>query len=457
MAENDNLMDNIVSLSKRRGFIFPACEIYGGFANSYSYGPYGTELKNNVKKLWWQRFVHSREDIYGIDGPIILHPKVWEASGHTKGFNDALIDCKKCKDRFRADEIIEDQIKEDVEGKSNEEMTKIVADKKIKCPSCGKQDFTEVKSFNGMFKTYFGTQETEENITYLRPETAGAIFAEYKNVLDSMHAKVPFGIAQIGKAFRNEITPGNFTFRTREFEQMEIEYFIEEKDWEKVFASWEKEMFSWCEDIGLAKKSLKKYEHPKEKLAHYSKKTIDIEFDFPFGMKELYGLAYRTDHDLNAQAKASKQKLDYFDQPNNKRYVPHVVEPTFGLDRTILALLLSAYTEEEVKGEKRVVMKLNKELAPNKIAILPLSKKPGLVKVAHKIFDDLKLEYASEYDETQSIGKRYRRQDEIGTPYCVTVDFESLDDKAVTIRERDSMKQERIKITELKIFFNKYL
>jgi len=456
MAENDNLMENIVSLAKRRGFIFPACEIYGGFANSYSYGPYGTELKNNVKKLWWQRFVHSREDIYGIDGPIILHPKVWEASGHTKGFNDAMVDCKKCKDRFRADELIQDQLKKDVEGAPLEEMTEIIK-KEVKCPSCGKQDFTEVKSFNGMFKTYFGTQETEENVTYLRPETAGAIFVEYKNVLDSMHAKVPFGIAQIGKAFRNEITPGNFTFRTREFEQMEIEYFIEEKDWEKVFASWEKEMFSWCEDIGLAKKSLKKYEHPKEKLAHYSKKTIDIEFDFPFGMKELYGLAYRTDYDLNAQAKASKQKLEYFDQANNKRYVPHVVEPTFGLDRTILALLLSAYTEEEVKGEKRVVMKLNKDLAPNKIAILPLSKKPELAKVAHKIFDDLKLEYASEYDETQSIGKRYRRQDEIGTPYCVTVDFESLDDKAVTIRERDTMKQERIEITELKKYFNSNL
>lgn len=443
MAKNTDSMEKIVSLAKRRGFIFASSEIYGGFANSYSYGPYGAELKNNVKKLWWKRFVQDRADIVGLDGPIILHPKVWQASGHTEGFNDALVDCKACKERFRADHLIEEQVKKDVEGETPEQLTKLIASEKIKCPACGKQDFTEVRYFNGMFKTYFGTQETDENLTYLRPETAQAIFCEFKNIVDSLHPKLPFGVAQIGKAFRNEITPGNFTFRTREFEQMEIEYFIREDEWEKVFKDWQQEMMGWCEDIGLNEKDLEIYEHPKEKLSHYSKKTIDIEYKFPFGTKELYGLAYRTDFDLKSH------KLDYIDQENNKRFIPHVVEPTFGLDRTILALLLSVYSEEEVNGEKRVVMKFNKKLAPIKVAVLPLSKKPELSDVAKEIFDNIKNQFISEYDETQSIGKRYRRQDEIGTPYCVTVDFDSLEDKAVTVRDRDTMKQERIKIKEL--------
>ncbi|MFH1536770.1 MAG: glycine--tRNA ligase, partial [Patescibacteria group bacterium] len=298
MAENDKLpafakatadkMENIVSLSKRRGFIFPACEIYGGFANSYSYGPYGTELKNNVKKLWWKMFVQDDPKVYGIDGPVILHPKLWEASGHTKGFNDALVDCKKCKERFRADQLIEEQTGKDEEGKSLEELSKIIVGSKIKCSNCGKSDFTDVRNFNGMFKTYFGTQETEENITYLRPETAGAIFVEFKNIVDSIHPKLPFGIAQIGKAFRNEITPGNFTFRTREFEQMELEYFIKPEDWEKEFSNWEKRLLDWCKSIGLKKNEIEVFEHAKEKLSHYSKKTVDIQYKFPFGTKELY-------------------------------------------------------------------------------------------------------------------------------------------------------------------------
>ncbi|MFH0819115.1 MAG: glycine--tRNA ligase [Patescibacteria group bacterium] len=456
MSDNNDLMDKIVSLSKRRGFIFPSCEIYGGFANSYSYGPYGVELKNNIKKLWWKMFVQQRADIFGIDGPIILHPKLWQASGHTSGFNDALIDCKKCKERYRADHLISEQLNIDAEGKEPEEMTDVINNNNIKCPKCGQQDFTSVRHFNGMFKTYFGTQETEENMTYLRPETAGAIFVDYKNVVDSLHPKLPFGIAQIGKAFRNEITPGNFIFRTREFEQMEIEYFINPDKWQDIFKNWQKQMLLWCSAIGLQKDNLNIYEHAPEKLAHYSKKTIDIEFKFPFGTKELYGLAYRTDFDLKSHAEASKQKLEYIDAENNARFIPHVIEPTFGLDRSILAVLLSAYHEETVKDETRVVLKLKPELAPVKVAVLPLSKKPELSSVAEKVMLSLKDINGVEYDATQSIGKRYRRQDEIGTPYCVTIDFETLNDEAVTVRERDNMKQERIKISELKSYlYNK--
>jgi len=452
-VEND-LMEKIVSLSKRRGFIFPACEIYGGFANSYSYGPYGVELKNNIKQLWWKTFVYNRPDIFGIDGPIILHPKVWQASGHTTSFNDALVDCRKCKERFRADHLIEKMTSEESEGKSLAEMSEIIKTKNIKCPSCGAQNFTEVRHFNGMFKTYFGTQETEDNLTYLRPETAGAIFVEYKNIIDAFHPKIPFGIAQIGKAFRNEITPGNFIFRTREFEQMEIEYFIKAENWQEKFTEWQEALLDWCQMIGLREQEINIYEHPLEKLSHYSKKTIDIQYKYPFGIKELYGLAYRTDFDLSAHSRLSKQKLEYIDQENKQRFIPYVIEPSFGLDRTILAVLLSAYHEEEVKGEKRVVLKLKPELAPNKVAVLPLTKKEQITTIAKKIFANLKNLFPAEYDETQSIGKRYRRQDEIGTPYCITVDFDSINDQAVTVRDRDSMQQDRIKITKLKQYLS---
>jgi len=425
--DQENLMEKIVSLCKRRGFIYPASEIYGGFANSYTYGPYGVELKNNIKKLWWKMFVHDREDMIGLDGPIILHPKVWEASGHTTGFNDAMVDCKKCKKRFRADVIVE-------------------------CPSCGKLDWTDVRNFNMMFETKINNvSDEDEYITYLRPETAGSIFIEFKNIVDSMRKKIPFGIAQIGKAFRNEIVAGNFIFRLREFEQMEIEYFIHpDEKWEKSFKDWLKLQEEFVLSLGANKKDLRQYEHPKEKLSHYSKKTVDIEYNFPFGFKELFGLAHRGDFDLTAHAKASGQKLEYIDQENNKKFVPHVIEPTFGLDRSILVALLSNYQEEKVKGETRVVLKFPKEIAPIHVAILPLSKKETLTPLAKNIFDDLKTSFICEYDETQSIGKRYRRQDEIGTLYCVTIDFESLDDNQVTVRDRDSMKQDRVKIDELK-------
>lgn len=455
--END-LMEKIVNLCKRRGFVYPASEIYGGLANSYTYGPNGVELKNNIKALWWKTFVQDRPDIVGIDGPIMLHPKVWEASGHTGGFNDVLVDCKNCKKRYRADHLVEEATGKDVEGDLTA-MNHILNEEKIKCPNCGKSDWTKVRKFNMMFSTKMNNVgDKEEEIVYLRPETAGAIFIEFKNILESTRVKVPFGIAQIGKAFRNEIVAGNFIFRLKEFEQMEIEYFIKpDTKWEPIFLDWLKTQEEFAKALGVKAEDLSRYEHPKEKLSHYSKKTIDVMYRFPFGVKELYGLAHRSDFDLSQHAKYSGKKMDYFDPETNTSYVPHVLEPTFGVDRSVLVALLSAYHEEEVKGETRIVLKFPKNLAPVKVAILPLSKKEELSKVAKKIFDELKTSFVCEYDETQSIGKRYRRQDEIGTPYCVTVDFDSLNDKAVTVRDRDTMKQDRIKIKDLKDFIEKKL
>lgn len=451
--ENNSSMEKIISLCKRRGFIFPACEIYGGFANSYSYGPYGSELKKNIKDLWWKMFVRDREDVVGIDGPILLHPKLWEASGHATGFNDALVDCKSCKKRFRADHLIEDALRLDLEGQI-EEMTKALIDNKVKCPNCGRSNWTEARKFSLMFETRMNNvSDKEEEIVYLRPETAGAIFVDYKNIVDSTRLKIPFGVAQIGKAFRNEIVAGNFIFRLREFEIMEIEYFFDpEKDWEPMFEEWLRKQEEFIQKIGAKKEDLKRYEHPKEKLSHYSQKTIDIQYNFPFGYQELFGMAHRGDFDLTQHAKASGEKLEYFDQENNRRFVPHVLEPTFGVDRTILVALLAAYSEEVVKDETRVVLRFPKQIAPVKVAILPLSKKPELSSVARAIFNELKDSFGCEYDETQSIGKRYRRQDEIGTPYCITVDFDSLEDQAVTVRDRDTMEQERIKISELQAY-----
>lgn len=458
MEKNEQLMDKVVSLCKRRGFIFPACEIYGGFANAYSFGPYGAELKNNIKRLWWKKFVHERKDIVGIDGPILLHPKLWEASGHVAGFNDAMVDCKACKKRFRADHIVEEATGEDMEGRL-EDMTNVLREKQIKCPNCGASDWTEARNFNMMFRTEMNG--VNEPTVYLRPETAGAIFVDFKNVIDSMRVKVPFGIAQIGKAFRNEIVAGNFIFRLREFEQMEIEYFIHPKvEWQSLFENWLDVQEEFTREIGLKKEDVTRYEHPKEKLSHYSQKTVDTMYNFPFGSKELYGLAHRSDFDLTQHAKYSGQKLEYYDAENNERYVPHVLEPTFGVERSVLAALVAAYDEESVKSangeeETRVVMRFPKKIAPIKVAILPLSKKEELSKVATEIWNNLLPYFTTEYDETQSIGKRYRRQDEIGTPFCVTVDFESLEDKAVTVRDRDTMQQERVKIEELVTYLQK--
>ncbi len=452
--EKSNLMDKIISLAKRRGFIFPGSEIYGGLANTWDYGPVGIELKNNIKQAWWKSFVQDRENVVGLDAAILMNSKVWEASGHTAGFNDALVDCKKCRARLRADHLIEDNLDIKVEGKSLEEITKIITENKLKCPVCSKSDFTEARKFNLMFKTYQGVVEDDNAIIYLRPETAQAMFVNFKNILNSTHKKIPFGVAQIGKSFRNEITPGNFIFRTIEFEQMEMEYFIEEGEWKKWFEYWQNQMIKWLDYLGIKKENYRVREHGKEELSHYSKKTIDIEYNFPFGTKELYGLAYRGNFDLTQHQKHSGQSMEYFDAENNKKYIPHVIEPTFGVDRSVLAIMIDSYYEEEAptangKTETRVVMKFNKNIAPVKVAILPLSKKENLSKKAKEVFDLIKTEFTCQYDESQSIGKRYRRQDEIGTPYCVTADFESLEDNAVTIRDRDTMKQERIEIEEV--------
>lgn len=432
-------MDKVVNLAKRRGFIFPGSEIYGGLANSWDYGPLGVELKNNIKNEWWRRFVLRRSDMVGIDAALIMNPRVWEASGHLKEFSDPLVECKKCHTRFRAD---------------------IIDPLRDACPECGaKKSFTEASQFNLMFKTFVGPAEDKTNVAYFRPETAQAMFVNFKNVVDTTRKRLPFGIAQMGKAFRNEITPGNFIFRTREFEQMEIEYFVKEKEWEKYFEYWLKEMKQWLKDLGINNKKLHFEEIPEGERAHYSKRTIDIEYDFPFGKKELYGLAYRGDFDLKNHMEKSGVDLRYTDPEAGEKFLPHVIEPTWGVDRSVLVAMLEAYNEEDAptaeegESETRIVMNFPKWLAPVKVAVLPLSKKDELKKVAEPIYEELVQKFACEYDETQSIGKRYRRQDEIGTPFCVTVDFDSLKDKAVTVRDRDTMKQERIKIKDL----SKYL
>ena len=422
-------MDKLISLCKRRGFIVPGSEIYGGLANSWDYGPLGVELKNNIKQEWWRRFVQARTDMVGVDTALIMNPKVWEASGHLDTFSDPLVECKNCHQRFREDEEKSDCLK----GK--------------------KHDFSSARQFNLMFKTFIGPAEEKTNVAYFRPETAQGMFVNFKNVLDTNRKKLPFGIAQIGKAFRNEITPGNFIFRTREFEQMEIEYFVREKDWEKHFDQWLEEMKQWLKDLGVDSKHLHYENIPDGERAHYSKRTVDIEYDFPFGQKELYGLAYRTDFDLKNHMEKSGQDLRYLDAETNEKFLPHVIEPTWGVDRSVLVAMLEAYheeaaaTAEEGETETRVVLKFPKWLAPIKVAVLPLSKKENLSAKAKEIYELVRKDFVCEYDETQSIGKRYRRQDEIGTPYCVTVDFESLDDNKVTARDRDSMKQERIALS----------
>jgi glycyl-tRNA synthetase len=433
-TENSELMEKIISLCKRRGFIFAGSEIYGGLANSWDYGPFGVELKNNIKKLWWKMFVHDREDMYGLDAAIIMNRKVWKASGHESGFNDPLVECKKCHQRFKADAI--------------EELNK--------CSLCG-GELTTPKQFNMMFKTHAGAIESDENLVYLRPETAQGMFVNFKNILDTMSPKLPFGIAQIGKAFRNEITPGNFIFRTREFEQMEIEYFINPNDdWNKKFEYWLLQIKNWIKLLGINEKNIYFDDVEKDKLAHYSKRTVDITFDFPFGKKELYGLAYRTDFDLKAHQEESGERLEYFDQETKERFTPHVIEPSLGVDRTFLAVLVSAYKEDEVGGEKRVYLDFNFDAAPCKVAVFPLlSNKKDLVDKAREVYDGIKklgIGFVM-FDGGGNIGKRYRKQDEIGTPYCVTVDFDTLKDNSVTVRNRNTAKQERVKISELiKVF-----
>lgn len=438
-------LKDIVAFCKRRGFVYPGSEIYGGFANTYSYGPYGALLKKNIADLWWHHFVQSRPDILGMDGPIFLNKKTWQASGHESGFSDALVDCKSCKSRFRTDVLIENSTGLDTEGLTMGEVDQIILEKKIACPLCKSRQFTKARHFNLMFKTDLSKTDDHQETAYLRPETAQAIFLDFKNVLDTTRARLPFGIAQIGKAFRNEITPGNFLYRLIEFEQMEIEYFIEEADWNKHFDQWLQQMMTWCSLIGLCKNKLRLKEHLPEKLSHYSKKTVDIEFEYSFGWGELYGLAYRGDHDLQCHAKESGKSLEFTDPHSKKRILPHVIEPTFGLDRTFLALLSSAYEEETLEGgEIRTVLHLAPQIAPIKCAFFPLMAKPELIAIAQNLYRQCSSSLSVELDQSGSIGKRYRRQDELGTPLCITVDYQTLEDQTVTVRDRDTMIQRRI-------------
>jgi glycyl-tRNA synthetase len=441
-------MDKIVAFCKRRGFVYQSSEIYGGIRSSYDYGPLGVEMKRNIKEEWWRRMVHMREDIVGLDSAIIMHPRVWEASGHTATFNDMLVESRTSKRRYRADHLIEDATGIDAEGLSPEELTRIIQeDDRVKDPVDGGRDFAPVRPFNLMFETYMGPVKTPENLAYLRPETAQGIFVNFKNVLQTSRVKVPFGIAQQGKSFRNEITPGNFIFRTREFEQMEMEFFVEPGTDEEWHEYWIEERFNWYLNLGLKEENLRRYEHPQEKLSHYAKRTVDIEYDYAsVGWSELEGIANRTDYDLKQHAEYSGENLEYFDQATNNRYVPYVIEPAVGPDRIMLAFLVDAYTEEEVNGEARTVLKLHPRIAPTKAAVFPLSKKEPVSTIARKLYDDLKGDYRLFYDDSGSIGRRYRRQDEAGTPFCVTVDFDTIDDKKVTIRDRDTLEQERVPI-----------
>ena len=445
-------MDKIVAFCKRRGFVYQSSEIYGGIRSSYDYGPLGVELKRNIKEEWWRRMVHMREDMVGLDSAIIMHPKVWEASGHTATFNDMLVESRTSKRRYRADHLVEDATGIDAEGLDPEELTRIIQeDERVKDPVDGGRDFAPVRPFNLMFETYMGPVKGPENIAYLRPETAQGIFVNFKNVLQTSRVKVPFGIAQQGKSFRNEITPGNFIFRTREFEQMEMEFFVKPGTDEEWHEYWIEERWNWYTSLGLNPDNLRRYEHPKEKLSHYSKRTVDIEYNYPFaGWSELEGIANRTDYDLKQHAKFSGENLEYFDQATDERYVPYVIEPAVGPDRIMLAFLMDCYTEEEVNGEERTVLKLHPRLAPTKAAVFPLSKKEPVSTIARELYDDLKGDYRIFYDDSGSIGRRYRRQDEAGTPFCVTVDFDTIEDKQVTIRDRDTLQQERIPINAVR-------
>jgi glycyl-tRNA synthetase len=451
MARRTDVMDTIVSLAKRRGLVYPSSEIYGGLRASWDYGPLGVELKNNVKRQWWKAMVQGREDVVGIDSSVILAREVWEASGHVKEFVDPLTECLSCHKRYRADHL--EEAYEAKHGRKPEGgLTELT------CPNCGtKGAFTEPRMFNGLLKTYLGPVEDESGLAYLRPETAQGIFINYALVQQSARKKIPFGIGQIGKSFRNEITPGNFIFRTREFEQMEMEFFVKPGTDEEWHQYWIDERMRWYVDLGINKDNLRLYEHPKEKLSHYSKRTVDIEYRFNFAgseWAELEGIANRTDFDLSTHSKHSGADLSYFEQESGERYIPYVVEPAAGVDRCVLAFLLDAYTEDEApnaKGqmEKRTVLRLDHRLAPVKAAVLPLSRNPELSPKARDLANKLRRRWNVEFDDAGAIGRRYRRQDEIGTPYCVTIDFETLEDQAVTVRERDSMQQERISIDQV--------
>ena len=452
-------MDKLVALAKNRGFVFPGSEIYGGLANTWDYGPLGVELKNNVKAAWWKKFVKESPYNVGVDCAILMNPTTWQASGHLGGFSDPLMDCKECKSRHRADNLVEDYLKkkkinQNVATLSNEELEDLIEKYKITCPVCGKHNFTKIRKFNLMFKTFQGVNEDTANTIYLRPETAQGIFVNFKNVQRTSRKRVPFGIAQIGKSFRNEITPGNFTFRTREFEQMELEFFCKPGTDLAWFDYWKNFCTQWLYDLGIKKENLKLRDHDKTELCFYSKATTDFEFLFPFGWGELWGVADRTDYDLSQHMKTSSKDLSYIDPITNEKYIPYVIEPSLGVDRMVLAFLCNAYEEEQIdENDSRVVLKLHPALAPIKVAVLPLQKQ--LNEKAEEVFKIISTEYNCEFDTSGSIGKRYRRQDEIGTPFCITVDFESLENDTVTIRERDTMCQTRVNISELENYLQK--
>ncbi len=459
MEEDEQMaatMEEIVAHAKHRGFVFPGSEIYGGLANTWDYGPLGVELKNNIKRAWWKKFVQESPYNVGLDAAILMNPRTWEASGHLGNFNDPMVDCKQCKARHRADKLIEKALEEKgiemiVDGLPLAQMDELIKEYDIACPECGSRDFTNVRQFNLMFKTYQGVTESSANEIYLRPETAQGIFVNFKNVQRTMRKKLPFGIAQIGKSFRNEITPGNFTFRTREFEQMELEFFCKPGEELQWFDYWKQFCKGWLLSLGMNEEHIRLRDHTKEELSHYSNATTDIEYHFPFGWGELWGIASRTDYDLKRHMEYSGEDFHYLDQETNERYIPYCIEPSLGADRVTLAFMIDAYDEEELEdGTTRTVMHLHPALAPYKAAVLPLSKK--LADGARRIYEELAKHFMVDYDETGSIGKRYRRQDEIGTPFCITYDFESEQDGQVTVRDRDTMEQVRLPIGELKAF-----
>ena len=446
-------MDKIVGLCKSRGYVYPGSEIYGGLANTWDYGPLGVELKNNIKKAWMKKFVQESKYNVGLDAAILMNPDVWVASGHVGNFSDPLIDCKECKTRHRADKLIEEWAHEQgkdmiADGMSDEQLINFIKENHIPCPNCGKENFTDIRKFNLMFKTYQGVTEDSKSEIYLRPETAQGIFVNFKNAMRTTRRKLPMGIAQIGKVFRNEITPGNFTFRTREFEQMELEFFCKpgtDLEWHKY---WKEFCENWLLSLGMKKENIRLRDHSPEELSHYSNGTTDIEFTFPFGWGELWGIADRTDYDLKQHMEHSKEDMTYLDSETNEKYIPYCIEPSLGCDRVALAFLCNAYDEEEIaEGDVRTVLHLHPALAPYKVAVLPLSKK--LSEKAEEVYTKLSKKFMCDYDEAGSIGKRYRREDEIGTPYCITIDFDTLEDESVTVRDRDTMEQIRIKIDEL--------
>ncbi len=466
MNNTEKTMEKIVALCKTRGFVFAGSEIYGGLANTWDYGPLGAELKSNIKRAWWKKFVQENPYNVGLDSAILMNPQTWVASGHLGGFSDPLMDCRECKERFRADKLIEDYCAENgltlekpIDAFSQAEMKQFVEDHNIPCPTCGKHNFTDIRQFNLMFKTFQGVTEDAKNTVYLRPETAPGIFVNFANVQRTTRRKLPFGIGQIGKSFRNEITPGNFIFRVREFEQMELEFFCKPGTDLEWFSYWRGFCRDWLLSLGIREENLRLRDHDPEELCFYSKATTDFEFLFPFGWGELWGVADRTDYDLTQHMNTSGRDLTYFDQEQNEHYIPYVIEPSLGVERSVLAFLVDAYDEEVVGQDKngnddvRVVMHLHPALAPLKAAVLPLSKK--LSEPATAIYQELQKNFMVDYDEAGSIGKRYRRQDEIGTPYCITVDFETAEDQCVTVRDRDSMAQERIPIAELQDYLAK--